>query len=502
VNKVLDNGYVELKDVWGSDERIIESARMSSGKGFLGWGTPEKPGDEKLLKYLWKNKHTSPFEQCGLTVEVQAPIMVFREWHRHRTQCLRGNTIIDCVMPNGTINSKTIKEIFDLKYGGVIDSAPEFHKNGHSKAGTAVLRKARRKNPWRTRVLPNCQDRTLRVLNEDTGFIETGKMKAVWESGIKPIFCLSIPGYERSIYASEDHFFYTKDGWKKLKDLVIGDYVATRSKVAAHARPLPPSLRTGIGIWTSMMRNRLINDIDSCYICRQRFVADELELDHVIPVIQDLKLALDEANLKPICKACHLHKTANEQPERTGMTRLGIKWVEVISKPFYVCDEMTYDIEVEDPHHNFIANGFIVHNSYNEMSGRYTQIPDIHYLPEPSRVKAQSKANKQGTGDQELPPEIVAEFLSRIKAEQEQIYATYQWALDHNISREVARINTPISRYSRMVASANLLNWLKFLTLRMPEAAQYEIRQYANEVAKIVAEKFPRTWELFINKEV
>src|SRR5688572_12551657 len=84
--QVLDNGYAELRDVWGSDERIIEAARMSSGKGFIGWGTPEKPGDEKLLRYLWENQHTSPFEQAGFSVEVQAPIMVFREWHRHRTQ--------------------------------------------------------------------------------------------------------------------------------------------------------------------------------------------------------------------------------------------------------------------------------------------------------------------------------------------------------------------------------------------------------------------------------
>ncbi len=222
MSKVLDNGYVVLKTAWGSDEGIIEAARMSSGKGFLGWGTPEKPGDEKLLKFLWDNKHTSPFEQGGLTFEVQAPIMVFREWHRHRTQ------------------------------------------------------------------------------------------------------------------------------------------------------------------------------------------------------------------------------------------------------------------------------------SYNEMSGRYTQMPDVHYLPEPSRVKGQSKTNKQGTSTQELSPEIVAEFLRRIKAEQEQIYSTYQWAIDNGIAREVARINTPISRYSRMVASANLLNWLKFLKLRLPEAAQWEIRQFADAVAAAVAEKFPRTWELFI----
>lgn len=84
--ELLDHGYLELIEHWGSDERIIEAARMSTDKGFLGWGTAEKPGDEKLLRYLWEHKHATPFEMAGAVIQVQAPIFVFREWHRHRTQ--------------------------------------------------------------------------------------------------------------------------------------------------------------------------------------------------------------------------------------------------------------------------------------------------------------------------------------------------------------------------------------------------------------------------------
>lgn len=84
--QILDHGYIKLIEKWGSDESIIEAARMSTAKGFLGWGTSENPGDEKLLKFLWEKKHSTPFEFAGLTIEVQAPLMVFREWHRHRTQ--------------------------------------------------------------------------------------------------------------------------------------------------------------------------------------------------------------------------------------------------------------------------------------------------------------------------------------------------------------------------------------------------------------------------------
>jgi thymidylate synthase (FAD) len=85
---VLDHGYLRLIEAWGSDERVVEAARMSTAKGFLGWGPKEdgSPGDEKLLKYLWDHGHATPFEMAGMIVEVKAPIMVFREWHRHRTQ--------------------------------------------------------------------------------------------------------------------------------------------------------------------------------------------------------------------------------------------------------------------------------------------------------------------------------------------------------------------------------------------------------------------------------
>ena len=80
---VLNGGYVRLVDSMGSDLSIIRSARVSYDAD---WRSGEEEGkDEKLLRYLLKNKHTSPFESVVFTFEVQAPIFVFRQWHRHRT---------------------------------------------------------------------------------------------------------------------------------------------------------------------------------------------------------------------------------------------------------------------------------------------------------------------------------------------------------------------------------------------------------------------------------
>lgn len=80
---VLDHGYVRLVNNMGDDLSIVRSARVSYDAE---WRSGEDDGkDEKLIRYLMKNRHTSPFEAVTFTFEVKAPIFVFRQWHRHRT---------------------------------------------------------------------------------------------------------------------------------------------------------------------------------------------------------------------------------------------------------------------------------------------------------------------------------------------------------------------------------------------------------------------------------
>lgn len=81
--KVLDHGLVRLVDHMGSDLAIVRNARVSFDAE---WRTGEDEGkDAKLIDYLLKNRHTSPFEAVSFTFEIKAPIFVFRQWHRHRT---------------------------------------------------------------------------------------------------------------------------------------------------------------------------------------------------------------------------------------------------------------------------------------------------------------------------------------------------------------------------------------------------------------------------------
>lgn len=77
--QVLDKGYIQLIDYMGNDDRIVDAARLCVGS------TKGSQQDEKLINYLLKNGHTSPFEQVVFTFKIKAPIFVIRQWFRHRT---------------------------------------------------------------------------------------------------------------------------------------------------------------------------------------------------------------------------------------------------------------------------------------------------------------------------------------------------------------------------------------------------------------------------------
>lgn len=81
---VLDHGFVRLVDHMGDDLSIVRNARVSYDAE---WRAGEDSGsDKRLINYLYKNHHNTPFEAVTFTFDVKAPIFVLRQWHRHRTQ--------------------------------------------------------------------------------------------------------------------------------------------------------------------------------------------------------------------------------------------------------------------------------------------------------------------------------------------------------------------------------------------------------------------------------
>jgi thymidylate synthase (FAD) len=78
--EVLDDGFVRVVDYMGTDESIVQAARVSYGKG-----TKRVREDRGLIRYLMRHRHTTPFEMCEIKLHVRVPMDCWRQWIRHRT---------------------------------------------------------------------------------------------------------------------------------------------------------------------------------------------------------------------------------------------------------------------------------------------------------------------------------------------------------------------------------------------------------------------------------
>ena len=77
---VLDDGFIRAVDYMGTDESIVQAARVSYGKG-----TKKLHEDRGLIRYLMRHRHTTPFEMCEIKLHVRVPMDCWRQWIRHRT---------------------------------------------------------------------------------------------------------------------------------------------------------------------------------------------------------------------------------------------------------------------------------------------------------------------------------------------------------------------------------------------------------------------------------
>ena len=140
--------------------------------------------------------------------------------------------------------------------------------------------------------------------------------------------------------------------------------------------------------------------------------------------------------------------------------------------------------------------------SYNEYSGRYSEMKDEFYVPEDEVITKQNPNNKQG-GSSELVPYQVSEgqelesWSEEFENEQKDLRQNYMDKVVSGMRKELARINLPLSQYSEMYASVDLHNLFHFLKLRMDSHAQYEIRVYGDALAEIVKSVVPIAYKAF-----
>jgi len=132
--------------------------------------------------------------------------------------------------------------------------------------------------------------------------------------------------------------------------------------------------------------------------------------------------------------------------------------------------------------------------SYNEISARYKELPEEFYIPEPHLIGKQSADNKQmrditGDGDR-----IACNLMRKQNTE---AFAAYRLLLERGVPREIARSILPTGTYSHMFATMNLHNLFRFLSERLHEHAQHEIRVYAEAIQDLIAPIVPECHAAF-----
>ncbi len=145
----------------------------------------------------------------------------------------------------------------------------------------------------------------------------------------------------------------------------------------------------------------------------------------------------------------------------------------------------------------FVARQWIRHRTanVNEYSARYSVVPDRFYVPSTENVRKQSASNRQG-GTEQIEVGTAQEFLDYLEQCQSQ-YETYERLLEKGVSRELARIGLPVNVYTEWYWKCDLHNTLHFLSLRMDEHAQQEIRDYAYAMFALIKPIVPITCEAF-----
>ncbi|MFJ5310222.1 FAD-dependent thymidylate synthase [Streptomyces sp. NPDC088350] len=523
---------VELVKHTASDADVLFAARVSTiGEQSLDEMGKDPERSKGLINYLMRDRHGSPFEHNSMTFFISAPILVFREFMRHRVGwCVSGDTEITLESEAGNLRRRSIEDLYKLWHLGVEDRLP--HSAGgvtwHSRAQkwTAQVRRGetnhylglydnreaadaavaefREQHPsTRLRTLESIRRNHVRCYDEETLTAQRAQILDVIQSGVKPLIKITTAG-GKVLRSTVDHAVLTPDGWRKAGELTVGDAVMTAGTAPRPSeRLVPPSLRRGVGVWTSMQRNRLIGETDTCYVCGETFAREQLALDHVVPVAEDLTRALDERNLAPACEPCHAAKSAEEQK----LARRGGEIAVALPDPVISIEddgeEMTYDLTVEGPWHNFLANGVVVHNSYNEESGRYRELQPVFYVPgEDRKLVQQGRPGKyefvSGTETQQA---IVERSMQDSYV---QAYEHYQEMLAAGVAREVARAVLPVGLFSSMYATCNARSLMHFLGLRtqhelakVPSFPQREIEMVGEKMEEHWAKLMPLTYAAF-----
>jgi len=147
----------------------------------------------------------------------------------------------------------------------------------------------------------------------------------------------------------------------------------------------------------------------------------------------------------------------------------------------------------------FVAREWFRHRvgSFNEFSMRYARATDDFYVPEPEDVRTQ--VGKPGSYSFEpVEPELAEATRDELRAVYDEAYATYERLVERGVARELARLVMPVGAYTEFYWTVNARSLMNFVSLRAAEAAQREIRRYAEACERFLEDAMPVTYAAFV----
>ncbi|CAB4203452.1 THY1 Predicted alternative thymidylate synthase [uncultured Caudovirales phage] len=204
----------------------------------------------------------------------------------------------------------------------------------------------------------------------------------------------------------------------------------------------------------------------------------------------------DDARIEEVARLSYSRPPEDDTPEKILTKRRGLLRYLMRNRHTSPFEQATITLDIKLP--IFVARQLVRHRtqSLNEVSGRYSVLPEEVYIPGREQICYQDANNRQGRAGKASIIDA-NDFTNRLTGLSKLAFEDYADAVDHGIAKETARLGLPLSTYTHWYTTWDAHNLLHMLGLRLDSHAQYEIRVFAQAIADIVKEWLPLTWEAF-----
>jgi hypothetical protein len=468
----------------------------------------------KLLRYLIKHKHLSPFEMANMCVEINTTRAISAQIIRHRSFsfqefCLAGNARITVSTKNGAVQRLPIEELykkwskpsFKARYARSYDQSIE----RFIEAPIFSVYESGEKPVYRFTINTESSTKTIdctrehKVLTKECGFVTFGE---AYDKNLS----IALNGEKATSVPYQDPAILNEHAWmgstlfaetfgiaevtarKWFREHGITPYNPRYAPKSSVDIPFPAKK----GSFMKWARTHLLES--KCAFCGHDGSSSRLEVSHIVAHNGDDKLCFDERNLQTLCAKCHRKHDIDVQGKKYGWSLdMKAKWGKISSQK-YLGIQMTYDIEMDHHTHNFVADGIVVHNSQ-----RYADTNELGSAIVP-HLRRQDQKNRQNSID-DLDADAVSGYYRRISQLYEDAEHLYREMVSNGIAKECARSILPLSTPTRIYMNGTIRSWLTYLALREKHGTQMEHMIIAKDVKTIFCGQFPVIAEAMGNEQ-